>query len=116
MKGGYRLGAGRKKGFAAKSSEEARKIFSEMLMREIEPIAKALITKAKRGDVAAARELFDRSWGKATQQTENAGVNGPRVWNLPVTVIDNKQPGSMLKEYEEFMRSQRKSLNSGTTA
>ena len=70
MRGGYRVGAGRKKGFAARSSEEARRIFSEMLMQEIRPIARALIVKAKSGDVAAARELFDRSWGKAAQATE----------------------------------------------
>jgi len=70
MKGGYRLGAGRKKGFAARSSEEARRIFSEMLMQEIRPIARALIVKAKSGDVAAAREILDRSWGKAAQATE----------------------------------------------
>ena len=36
-------------------------------MREIQPIGQALISKAKKGDVAAVRELFDRAFGKAPQ-------------------------------------------------
>jgi len=65
MRGGTRPNAGRKKGFAAKNAEEARRILSEMVMREIEPIGRALISKAKKGDVIAIRELFDRAFGKA---------------------------------------------------
>ncbi len=65
--GGKRIGAGRKQGFAAKNAEEARRILSEMVMNEIEPIGKALIAKAKNGDVAATRELLDRAFGKAPQ-------------------------------------------------
>ena len=61
MRGGYRLGAGRKQGFSAKNAEEVRRILSEMVMREIKPIGKALIDKAKRGDVTATRELFEPS-------------------------------------------------------
>jgi len=67
MRGGKRTGAGRKKGFAAKNAEEARRILSEMVMSEIEPIGKALINMAKKGDVVAARELLDRAFGKAPQ-------------------------------------------------
>ena len=70
MRGGYRAGAGRKQGFAAKNAEEARRILSEMVMDEIKPIGKALITKAKKGDVVAARELFDRAFGKSSQTTK----------------------------------------------
>lgn len=67
MSGGYREGAGRKQGFAAKNAEEARRVLSEMVMREIEPIGEALISKAKNGEVIAIRELFDRAFGKAPQ-------------------------------------------------
>ena len=67
MRGGYRAGAGRKKGFAAKNAEEARRILSRMVMRELKPIGAALITKAKKGDVMAVRELFDRAFGKSPQ-------------------------------------------------
>jgi len=67
MRGGKRLGAGRKPGFAAKNAEEARRILSEMVVREIRPIGVALIAKAKKGDIRAASELFDRSFGRAPQ-------------------------------------------------
>lgn len=70
MRGGHRNGAGRKRGFAAKTAEEARKILAGMVMGEIEPIGKALISKAKKGDVAAIRELFDRAFGKSPQSAK----------------------------------------------
>ena len=70
MKGGYRKGAGRKQGFAAKNAEEARRLLSDMVMREIIPIGEALVIKAKNGEVAAIRELFDRAWGKSRQSHE----------------------------------------------
>ena len=67
MRGGYRQNAGRKQGFAAKNAEEARRMLSELVMSEIRPIGLALIEKAKKGDVMATRELFDRAFGKAPQ-------------------------------------------------
>ena len=70
MQGGKRDGAGRKPGFAAKNAEKAREVLSEMVMREIQPIGAVLIAKAKDGDVTAARELFDRAFGKASQTSK----------------------------------------------
>jgi hypothetical protein len=67
MRGGYREGAGRKQGMAAKNAEEARHILSEMIMKEIVPIGEILIKKAKAGNIQAVRELFDRAFGKSTQ-------------------------------------------------
>ena len=64
MRGGSREGAGRKQGFAAKGAEEARRVFADLIRSEIEPIAMALIQRAKNGEVAAAKELFDRAWGR----------------------------------------------------
>ena len=49
MRGGYRAGAGRKKGFAAVNAEEARRVLSDMLISKIKPIAEALIDAQKRG-------------------------------------------------------------------
>lgn len=77
MKGGKRPGAGRKKGFAAKNAEEARRILSEMVVREIAPIGEALVAKAREGDISAARELFDRAFGKSTAIVE-ATVSQPQ--------------------------------------
>lgn len=70
MRGGYRQNAGRKQGFSAKNAEEARRMLSEMVMREIIPIGEALIVKAKKGDISAIKELFDRSWGRSRQSFE----------------------------------------------
>ncbi|RJQ34523.1 hypothetical protein C4556_02180 [Candidatus Parcubacteria bacterium] len=67
MRGGYRAGAGRKKGFAAKNAEEARKYLSERVAEEIEPITTSLINRAKTGDIRAIHELLDRAWGRPTQ-------------------------------------------------
>lgn len=84
MRGGYRPGSGRKKGFAARGAEEARRILSEMVMEEIESIGKALITKAKKGDVIAIRELFDRAFGRAPQTTT---IDSSQII-LPVPIAD----------------------------
>ena len=69
-RGGYRAGSGRKKGFAARNAEEARRLLSDMVMREITPIGEALVKKARTGDVAAVRELFDRAFGRPSQGVE----------------------------------------------
>ncbi len=39
-------------------------------INDIKAIAKGLLKKAKKGDVSAAKELFDRLWGKAMQTHE----------------------------------------------
>lgn len=67
MRGGYRKNAGRKTGFSALRAQEARRQIAEMVSKEILPITQALIEKAKKGDVVACRELFDRAWGRTTQ-------------------------------------------------
>lgn len=67
-RGGKRPGAGRKKGYAAKSAEEARKVFAELISKEIEPIVKALIKKAKKGDIRATSLLLDRAFGKPAEE------------------------------------------------
>lgn len=72
MRGGKREGAGRKKGFAAKTAEEARKVFAELVFREVEPIARALIKQAKSGDVRAASLLFDRAFGKPVDEPKKS--------------------------------------------
>ena len=61
------MGAGRKQGFAAKSAEEAGRLLSERLAQEIGPIGDVLIKQAKRGDMRAIKELFDRAWGRPPQ-------------------------------------------------
>jgi hypothetical protein len=40
------------------------------LLKEKSPVIRALIRKAKKGDVNAIREIHDRVMGKAVQQIE----------------------------------------------
>ncbi len=95
MRGGYRLGAGRKKGFAAKNAEDARRMLSEMLVSKIRPIAEALIARAEAGDVVAAKELFDRAWGKSLQSTEISGKDGnPAVVFMPAVLLQKYSIGT----------------------
>ncbi|MDO8183423.1 MAG: hypothetical protein Q7T49_00340 [bacterium] len=97
MRGGYRQGAGRKQGFAAKSAEEAREILSKMVISEIRLIGEALITKAKKGDVMAIRELFDRAFGKAPQ---NATIELKEEM-LPIPILDLTLQKSLDKVYSD---------------
>src|SRR3990167_4115760 len=82
MRGGYRKGAGRKQGFAAKNAEEARKYFSERVAQEIEPLCNLLIKQAKTGNIRAMKELFDRTWGRAPQAIQTEAVG-----NLPIPIL-----------------------------
>ena len=93
MQGGKRQGAGRKQGFAAKNAEEARRMLSELVMCEIRPIGDALINKAKKGDVIAARELFDRAFGKAPQTTKVDPSDGI----LPIPIFGGLSLSTILK-------------------
>lgn len=72
-RGGKRPGAGRKKGYAAKNTEEARKFIAEKVSKEIGPIVNALIKKAKQGDVRAIKELFDRAYGRTVSNEDSKG-------------------------------------------
>ncbi len=101
MKGGYRQGAGRKKGFAAKTAEEARVLLAGMLMREISPIGEALIAKAKRGDIGAAKELFDRAWGRAPQGIDLT-TQGEKIG--PDDKIPQSKVAYMMAALEETLR------------
>ncbi len=98
MRGGYRAGAGRKRGFAAKNAEEARKLLSERVTQEIGPISEALISQAKKGDIRAIKELFDRAWGRAPQATaEELSQEG-----MSIVVI--RERDSSLPQYKNSLQ------------
>ena len=97
MRGGYRENAGRKKGYSAKNAEEARRILSEMVMRDIGPIGEALIKRAKNGEVIAIRELFGRAFGKPPQTTKIESEEQP----LPIPLLGGCSRHDEIKEYAE---------------
>lgn len=69
-KGGRPLGS---KAAHTMEAEEAKKHLIQAYIQNIEPINRALIKKAKTGDLAAIREIHDRVYGKAPQALEVKG-------------------------------------------
>jgi hypothetical protein len=71
--GGKRLGSGRKKGSIASHTLEAQEIricLIKKVIKEKGPIVRALVNKAKKGDIAALREVLDRTIGKVRDQLD----------------------------------------------
>lgn len=69
--GGKRPRSGRKKGSVAShtlAAQEIRVCLIEEVLKAKRPIVKALVNKAKEGDVAALREILDRTLGKVKDQ------------------------------------------------
>lgn len=66
-KGGARPGAGRKIASATLQAQAQREMMIKLLTPHVQEIFNALLLKACTGDVQAAKELFDRAWGKSTQ-------------------------------------------------
>jgi hypothetical protein len=95
MRGGKRIGAGRKQGFAAKNAEEARNYLSERVAVEIGSIADSLINRAKTGDIRAIKELLDRAWGRSPQAVAVS------VEKLPIPILG----GLSLKSLEPTVDS-----------
>lgn len=58
---------GRPKSFATLATQRARDFFCKQLDEDLPDIYQALLENALDGDVQAAKELFDRGWGKPTQ-------------------------------------------------
>jgi hypothetical protein len=61
MRGGYRPGSGRKKGFAALEAEKAREYIAMRVSESLKPIVDSLVKQAKGGSIPAIKELFDRA-------------------------------------------------------
>lgn len=99
--GGARKGAGRPKSDATFRTQEMRRRVLDFLDRDnnFEKILEAMMLKALSGDVKAAKELFDRGFGKAPQQITGDPDN-------PIEVAHNLSTKSSkllkdLKKHEE---------------
>ncbi len=62
--------AGRKKGIATIQAEKLKAYIAERVAENGEAIVAVLLAKALDGDIPATKELFDRGFGKASQQTD----------------------------------------------
>ena len=90
VKGGWRPGAGRKKATHTIQSEALKKALVEAVIREKEPLIKALIAKGKKGDVPALREILERVIGKVSLPMEHSGPEGKPI---PILQILAKRKG-----------------------
>ena len=84
--GGYRPGAGRKKGAATIIAERVRARIAEEVEKELPAILGKSIEQAKEGDAKAREFLFDRGFGKATQfmMTRDGEGNEKEVTSLVI--------------------------------
>jgi len=67
---GHKKVGGRKKGSKASHTLEAEKVreyLIQQIIKEKEPLIKALLEKGKKGDVQALREIFDRALGRVAE-------------------------------------------------
>jgi hypothetical protein len=98
-KGGYRLGAGRPKAQHTIEAEAAKAHLVELFVAEKDAIFKALISKAKKGDVPALKELFERVWGKPVQPIGNDESNSFKIeWSSPSPMLPgNGQTSSTIR-------------------
>lgn len=67
---GNSLSVGNKSHTNEKAKALKETLIESITKKDIKAIGKKLITKAKSGDVHAAREIFDRLWGRAKQEQE----------------------------------------------
>lgn len=89
-KGGKRKGAGRKKASHTIKAEAARKYLIEQVIKEIEPLVKALIKQGKAGNITALKEIFDRALGRVTDDIRIGLTNSFR--DFLIEIQNHKQP------------------------
>ncbi|MHC4639656.1 MAG: hypothetical protein ACYTBV_19485 [Planctomycetota bacterium] len=76
---GNKLSKGNKSHWNEKAQKLKKALTDAITEKDIKEIAKGLVKKAKQGDTSAAKEIFDRLWGKASQQVEIESVAEARV-------------------------------------
>ena len=67
---GNKIAVGNKGNVNEKARDLKKALVKAVSEKDITAIGKKLIQKAKAGDVAATKELFDRLWGKALQEVD----------------------------------------------
>ncbi len=84
---GNGAGKGHKASAAYEKAKQLKRVFAAAITDDaVKKIALSLVKSAKKGDVQAAKEIFDRLWGKAPQAIElGDGVGGPLVLQCLVT-------------------------------
>ena len=74
-KGEYEGGPGGSP-YAKQAAELKAALYKAVTPKDIEEIAEKLLAKAKRADIPAIKELFDRLWGKSAQPVNLGDAEG----------------------------------------
>lgn len=83
-KGGKRPGAGRKPDITKQAAAEAyTEALAQLVQKEHLPIIRALIDKAKSGDVPAIKEIHERLLGKVKEEMTLSGNLNHSFNDLP---------------------------------
>ncbi|MBX3376057.1 MAG: hypothetical protein KF678_03525 [Phycisphaeraceae bacterium] len=75
---------------AKKRAAFQREIENAVTMEDIRDIVAALIVKAKKGDLASAQEIFNRTAGKVTEKVEIEGADGTG-WTFTLKVREPEE-------------------------
>lgn len=82
-------------------SKKLKEAYIEAVTKEdIEHIVKALIIKARNGDVQAAKEVFDRLWGRAKQELDIEHSVSEETATI-LGLIDGSSKGKLPSEGEK---------------
>lgn len=93
--GGRRAGSGRKKGSPNKSTAEIKAIAREHGAVAIERLAHLMMNaESEAAQVAAAKEILDRAYGKAPQALTGEDGEGPIRQVIEVRWASNNDSGS----------------------
>lgn len=97
-KGGARPNSGRKKGSPNKITAEVRSIAQQYGEQAIKMLADMMVAgESETARIAAAKEILDRAYGKASQLIEGPGENGEHLIENKTTIDPKKLNNEQLK-------------------
>jgi hypothetical protein len=85
-------GAGRKKGTPNKVTSEVKELARQYGQEAVDTLAQLMRSaESEQAQIAAAKELLDRGYGKATQPLEHSGAGGEAL-SIKVVFGDGGSP------------------------
>lgn len=89
---GNKIATGRNDTDAAVRSQKLKQALVDAISEnDLKLIAKGLVKKAKKGDVPAAKEVFDRLWGKSPQAITGEGGGAIQFGEIIVRLASGKK-------------------------
>lgn len=80
---------------AKKTAALRASLLTSVTIKDLRDVVKALIREAKAGDVAAARELLDRTIGKPATSVEIGRIGDSQAGVIPILEIEVTSPDDL---------------------